>query len=170
MSEIKDKKKKTKKSTKGSKLQEQLDALNQELGQMKEKYLRLLAEFENFRKRSAKENLELRRAAAEDVMHKLLSVLDDFDRAKKLSDDESSSENFTEGVELVYNKLHNALQQMGLEKVEPTGEHFDPEHHDAITRIPVEEEDKKGKIVDTIEKGYKLNEKVLRHPKVIVGH
>ncbi len=170
MAEKKEKKKTTKRSTKSSKVQQELQAAKDELQELKEKYIRLMAEFDNFRKRSAKEALELRKTAAGEVLSKLLAVLDDFDRAKKLSDDEQSPESFTEGVELVYNKLHAILQQLGLEHVEPTGTLFDPEEHEAVTRIPVQDEEQKGKVVDTIEKGYKLHEKVLRHPKVVVGH
>ncbi len=170
MAETKNKKKRSKKDPAMDKMKKELDLLKEELQEMQAKYLRLMAEFENFRKRSVKEAMELRKTAAENVMSKLLSVLDDFDRAKKLSDDENSPESFTEGVELVYNKLRNILKQLGLEHVEPTGEEFNPEHHEAVTRIPVEKEEHKGKVIDTIEKGYKLNEKVIRHPKVVVGH
>jgi len=171
MTEKKDKKRKSvKKDSKETKLRKELQSAKEEVQQLREKYLRLMAEFDNFRKRSAKEILILKRTAAEEVLSKLLGVIDDFDRAKQLSDDEKSSENFTEGVELVYNKLKNTLQQLGLEHLEPTGDTFNPEEHEAITRIPVQDEEQKGKVVDTIEKGYKLHEKVLRHPKVVVGH
>jgi molecular chaperone GrpE len=99
----------------------------------------------------------------------LLPVLDDFDRAKKNADDENSAETFSEGVSLVYQKLYNILKQKGLEPMETNGQPFDPELHDAITEIPAPTDDMKGKVVDTVEKGYMLNDKIIRHAKVVVG-
>lgn len=150
-------------------LQEELNEAKQEVVEIKDKYLRLLAEFENFKKRSFKEKLENIKSAAQDTVSAILPVLDDFDRAKKTADDESSSEQFSEGVTLVYQKLHNKLEQIGLEAMESTGEIFDAELHEAITEIPAPTEEMKGKVVDTIEKGYLLKDKIIRHAKVIVG-
>lgn len=154
---------------KDNKLEQEIEELKKELEETKDKHLRLFAEFENFKKRNIRERLELMNTAAQDTITKILPVLDDFDRAKKSSDDETSPEKFSEGVELVYNKLYSILYAKGLEAMESTGELFDPELHEAITEIPVEEEKQKGRIIDTVEKGYKLNDKIIRFAKVVVG-
>ncbi|MBK8502362.1 MAG: nucleotide exchange factor GrpE [Saprospiraceae bacterium] len=140
-----------------------------ELAELKDKYLRLFAEFDNYKKRTARERLDLIRTAAEDLVTKLLPVLDDFDRAKKNADDSSSSETFSEGVALVYQKLHHVLESKGLEAMDTEEKEFDPELHEAITKIPAPEAKLKGKIIDHIEKGYYLNDKIIRHAKVIIG-
>ncbi len=147
----------------------ELEEKKQELGELKDKYLRLQAEFDNFRKRSMKEKLEFMVTAAQDTMTVLLPVLDDFDRAKKNAEDENSAEPFSEGVMLVYDKLHKNLAQKGLKAMESTGEEFDPELHEAITEIPAPNEEMKGKVMDTVEKGYFLKDKIIRHAKVVVG-
>lgn len=147
----------------------ELEKLKQEHGELKDKFLRLYAEFENYKKRTLKEKLELMKTAAQDTMAALLPVLDDFDRAKKTADDESTDETFSDGVNLVYSKLYSVLKSKGLEPMESTGEPFDPELHDAITEIPAPSEDLKGKVVDTIEKGYMLKDKIIRHAKVVTG-
>jgi len=147
----------------------ELEEKKQELGELKDKYLRLQAEFDNFRKRTMKEKLEFMVTAAQDTMTVLLPVLDDFDRAKKNAEDENSAEPFSEGVMLVYNKLHKNLEQKGLKVMESTGEDFDPELHEAITEIPAPSEEMKGKVMDTVEKGYFLKDKIIRHAKVVVG-
>ncbi len=164
-----EKKKSGRKSRKDNKLQKQLDEKEIELAEMKDKYLRLFAEFDNFKKRSIKEKLELMKTAAQETMKDLLPVLDDFERAKKSAEDESSTEPFSEGVYLVYNKLTNTLKNKGLEQMETTGEVFNSEFHEAITKIPAPSEEMKGKIIDTITAGYKLNDKIIRHAKVVVG-
>lgn len=143
--------------------------LEANLAEAKDKHLRLFAEFENFRKRSSKEKLELRKTAAADTLLAILPVLDDFDRAKKSADSEDSEEKFSEGVVLVYDKLYKTLDGLGLEQMESTNEPFDPEIHEAITEIPAPTEELKGKVIDTIEKGYKLNDKIIRYAKVVVG-
>lgn len=152
-----------------SKLKKELEDKTQELAELKDKYLRLFAEFDNFKKRTVKEKLELMSTASQDIMAHLLPVLDDFDRAKQSADDENTQEVFSEGVSLVYEKLYSLLKSKGLESMKTTGEVFDPELHDAITEIPAPVEDMKGKIVDTVEKGYKLRDKIIRHAKVVVG-
>ena len=144
----------------------QLEKQNAEL---KDKYLRLYAEFDNFKRRTVKEKLDLMRTAAQDTMTALLPVLDDFDRAKKNAEDDKTTEVFTEGIQLVYQKLYSVLSQKGLEPMESTGESFDPELHEAVTEIPAPSEDMKGKVIDTIEKGYKLGDKIIRHAKVVTG-
>ena len=154
---------------KGEKTALELEEKNQELGELKDKYLRLQAEFDNFRKRTMKEKLEFMVTAAQDTMTVLLPVLDDFDRAKKNAEDENSTEPFSEGVMLVYNKLHKNLEQKGLKAMESTGKDFDPELHEAITEIPAPNEEMKGKVMDTVEKGYFLKDKIIRHAKVVVG-
>ncbi len=147
----------------------ELDQLTNELNEAKDKHLRLYAEFENFKKRTVKEKLELMRNAAQDTISKLLPVMDDFDRAKLSAEDEGSEEKFSEGVTLVYNKLHSTLSNMGVTAMESTGEVFDPELHEAVTEIAVPDESMKGKIVDTVLTGYYLNDKIIRHAKVVVG-
>jgi len=159
--------KKTKK--KGKKAALELEEKNQELGELKDKYLRLQAEFDNFRKRTMKEKLEFMVTAGRDTISVLLPVLDDFDRAKKNAEDENSTEPFSEGVMLVYDKLYKNLEQKGLKAMESTGEEFDPELHEAITEIPAPNEEMKGKVMDTVEKGYFLKDKIIRHAKVVVG-
>jgi len=167
--EVKDKPKKAKKLSKSAQMEQDLEESRIEIAEQKDKFLRLFAEFDNFKKRNVKERLELMRTAAQDTMQALLPVLDDFDRAKQAAEDENSTEPFSEGVMLVYQKLHNTLKQRGLEEMVSTGEVFDPEFHQSITEIPASSDDMKGKVMDTIEKGYLLKEKIIRHAKVVVG-
>lgn len=148
---------------------EKIEELTSEVGELKDKYLRLLAEFENYKKRTVREKLDLMGTAAQDTLSSLLPVLDDFDRAKSIADDDSKDEVFSDGVQIVYNKLFGQLGTHGLTKMESTGETFDPELHEAITEIPAPTEDLKGKVIDTIETGYYLKDKIIRHAKVVVG-
>lgn len=141
----------------------ELAKLQQQNEELKDKYIRLVAEFENFKKRTFKEKLDMMRNAAQDTMSALLPVLDDFDRAS------NSPEGLSDGVILIHNKLKGLLEQKGLKPMESTGNVFDPELHEAVTEIPAPSEDLKGKVVDTIEKGYSLNDKIIRHAKVVVG-
>lgn len=138
------------------------NALQSQVSELKDKHLRLLAEFENYKKRTVRERLDLLSTASKDVILALLPVLDDFDRAKKSAD-------FSEGVNLVYNRLSSTLQSLGLKEMESNGQPFDPELHEAITEIPAPTEELKGKVIDTVEKGYLLNDKIIRHAKVVVG-
>ncbi len=145
------------------------EQLKQDVAQEKDKFLRLFAEFENYKKRTSKERVELFRTANEELMTVLLPILDDFDRGlneiKKADDKE-----LLKGMELIKNKLYNSLTQKGLSHIEvKNGETFDVELHEAITQIPAPSEDLKGKIIDVVEQGYKLGDKVIRYPKVIVG-
>lgn len=158
-----------KNSKKEKALQEKIDEMTIENGELKDKYLRLMAEFENFRKRNVRESLERMKTASQDIMSALLPVLDDFDRAKKSAEDENTEEVFSEGISLLYQKLNGLVKSKGLEKFDSTGEVFDAELHEAITEIPVTDDAMKGKVVDTIEAGYTLNEKIIRHAKVVVG-
>ncbi len=143
-------------------------AMEDKVAELNDKYLRLFAEFDNFKKRTATERIELVKTASKDIMAALLPVLDDFDRAKKASENESSGEVFTEGVTLVYNKLQSVLKNKGLESMESDGEAFNAEFHEAITEIPAGDA-MKGKVIDTVEKGYFLNQKIIRYAKVVVG-
>lgn len=140
-----------------------------QIAELKDKYLRLAAEFENYKRRTVKEKLNMMGTANRDTLSALLPVLDDFDRAKKNAEDENSAEPFSEGVMMVYNKLFNTLQQKGMKPMESNGEEFDPELHEAITEIPAPSEDMKGKVIDTVEKGYYLKDAILRYAKVVVG-
>lgn len=146
-----------------------LASLEKQRDELKDKYLRLFAEFDNYKKRTIKERIDYMKTAAQDTIVALLPVLDDFERAKKNADDENSTEVFSEGVNLVYQKLFSILQQKGLEPMESNGEAFDPEFHEALTEVPAPSEEMKGKIIDTVERGYKLKDKIIRHAKVVVG-
>lgn len=149
-----------------SKLSE-TERLQKELGEMKDKYLRIFAEFDNYRKRTIKERQEIIKLAAKDSLGAMLPAVDDFSRAIRLAND--SEEKIPEGVILIYNKLFKALEQQGIKEMETTGQDFDPELHEALTKIPAPSEELKGKIIDTIEKGYYLNDKIIRYAKVVVG-
>ncbi|GLB53858.1 protein GrpE [Neptunitalea chrysea] len=145
------------------------EKLQIELDKEKDKFLRLFAEFENYKRRTAKERIDNMKTANKEVMLVMLPVLDDFDRAL-VEIAKSEDKEVLKGVELIHGKFKNTLQQKGLELMEViAGTTFDAEIHDAITQIPAPTEDLKGKIVDVIEKGYKLGDKVIRHPKVVVG-
>ena len=142
----------------------------QELADQKDKYLRLLADFENFRRRTAKEKIEFLEQANAKLILELLPVLDDFERAaKSMEAPETSIESVKNGITLVYGKFLKSLERQGLMPIHSNGEVFDVEKHEAITQIPAPTEDMKGKIVDTVEKGYTLGEKVVRFAKVVIG-
>lgn len=146
------------------------EKLKEELGKEKDKFLRLFAEFENYKKRTSKERMELFKTAGQEVIVSLLPVMDDFERALKEISKSEDKELF-KGVELIQNKLKETLKTKGLQEVEAkTGDAFDAEIHDAITQIPAPSKKLKGKIVDVIEKGFKLGDKIIRHPKVVVGN
>ena len=148
-------------------VEEQLQA---EVKQEKDKFLRLFAEFENYKKRTSRERIELFATASEDVMKTLLPVLDDFERALSHIEDDKEAEELRKGVLLIYQKLVNTLDQKGLKAiVVEKGEVFNADNHEAITQIPAPTDDLKGKIIDVVEKGYKLGEKVIRFPKVVIG-
>lgn len=149
--------------------EESAEELKAEIAELKDKYIRMVAEFDTYRRRMMKEKLELINTAAKDTMTALLPVLDDFDRAKKSADQEDSTEQFSEGVTLVYHKLYSVLRQRGLEPVETHEQPFDPEWHEAVAEIPAPSEEMKGKILDTIAKGYTLGSKIIRYAKVVIG-
>lgn len=152
-----------------SKADEKLQDLGEKLDELNDKYLRLFSEFDNFRKRTQKEKLELFKTASEDVMIAMLPVLDDFERALKVAEDKEVEATHMEGIELIYNKLKKTLEQKGLQCLDSQGADFDTDYHEAITNIPAPSPELKGKVVDVIEKGYKLNDKVIRFAKVVVG-
>ena len=146
-----------------------VDMLKQELALANDKYLRLYAEFDNFRRRTIKEREEARKMEGKDLIVSLLPVLDDFERALRSMENATDVAPVKEGVELIQNKLRNTLTQKGLKVMESVGNPFDPELHEAITNIPAPTEEWKSKVIDEMEKGYFLNDKVVRFAKVIVG-
>ncbi|KOY52542.1 nucleotide exchange factor GrpE [Polaribacter dokdonensis] len=136
----------------------------------KDKFLRLFAEFENYKKRTSRERIELFKTAGQELMTSLLPIVDDFERALTHIEDDKEAEELRKGVLLIYNKFYNTLEQKGLSKIETkAGDTFDAEIHEAITQIPAPSDDMKGKIIDCVEKGYKLGDKVIRYPKVVIG-
>ena len=149
--------------------EEELDKLREEVQTQKDKYLRLFAEFDNFRKRSARENLELRQTAGKEVIISLLDVLDDCDRAEKQLQAADNIDQVKEGIQLVFSKLRSILQAKGLKAMQSINTDFDVEKHEAITEIPVQDPSLKGKVIDEVQKGYYLNDKIIRFAKVVVG-
>jgi len=147
----------------------ELGKIKAELEESKDRYLRKVAEFENFKRRNAKERLELIQTAGKDVIIDLLEVLDDCDRAQKQIESSNDIKEIKEGVMLVFNKLRNTLQARGVKAMETINKEFNPDLHEAITEIPAPSEELKEKIVDEVIKGYYLNDKIIRHAKVVVG-
>lgn len=145
------------------------EKLKDELAQANDKYLRLYAEFDNFRRRTIKEREEARKTEGKDVIVALLPVLDDFERAQRAMDKATEVAPVKEGVTLIQNKLKNILGQKGLKEMTSIGNAFDADLHEAITNIPAPTDDLKGKVMDEMEKGYTLNDKVIRFAKVVVG-
>ena len=166
----KSKKSTAKKKIKQDDLQVKIDELTSSVEKEKDQFLRLFAEFENYKKRTSKERLELFKTASQEVVTALLPVLDDFERA--IADIKKSDRNDQLlGIELIYNKLSDTLQNQGLTKMEVNkGDGFDAELHEAITQIPAPEEKLKGKVIDVVGTGYKLGEKIIRYPNVVVGN
>ena len=147
----------------------ELDKLKEEHAALNDKFLRLYSDFENYRKRTSRERLELLKTASEEVILALLPVLDDFDRAMRTLENAAEGDPVAEGVRLIYAKLNRILAQKGLQPTEAMGKPFDTDFHEAITHVPAPTEDLKGKVVDVTEKGYMLNDKVIRYAKVVVG-
>jgi molecular chaperone GrpE len=145
------------------------EKLKEELEEMKDKFLRKSAEFDNYRRRSAKEMRDLIQTAGKDVIVDLLDVLDDCDRAQRQLETSTDVKEARDGVILIFNKFRNLLQARGLKAMETYKQEFNPDLHDAVTEIPAPSEDLKGKVVDEISKGYYLNDKIIRHAKVVVG-
>jgi molecular chaperone GrpE len=147
----------------------ELDLLKAELAEQKEKFIRLYAEFDNFKRRNAKERVELIQTAGREVIQAMLEVVDDCDRAEKQMQKTDDLVQIKGGIQLVFSKLRNTLQAKGLKEMKSIGEEFNPDFHEAITEIPTPDENMKGKVVDEVEKGYTLNEKIIRFAKVVVG-
>jgi molecular chaperone GrpE len=145
------------------------DKLKEELQQQKDKYLRLIAEFDNVKKRNARERIDLIQTAGKEIITSLLDVLDDADRAEKQLQTSDDIMQIREGVQLVFNKLRAILQSKGLKAMESINTDFNVEKHDAITEIPAPSDELKGKVVDELQKGYYLNDKIIRHATVVVG-
>ena len=147
----------------------ELEQLKAELAEANDKYLRKVAEFENYKRRTAKERIELMQTAGRDVITDLLDVLDDCDRAQKQLENTTDVAIQKEGVMLVFNKLRNSMQSKGLKAMQTVHTEFDADLHEAITEIPAPSEDLTGKVIDEVIKGYYLNDKIIRHAKVVVG-
>ncbi|MEZ5036395.1 MAG: nucleotide exchange factor GrpE [Chitinophagales bacterium] len=147
----------------------ELEQLQQELNEQKDKYLRLFAEFDNFKKRSAKEKRDFTLVAAQDIMKELLAVIDDYKRANKSFSQDGNKENFADGLQLIFDKFNKILASKGLKEMESIGTDFDFGKHEAIAEIPAPTEELKGKVIDEVEAGYLLNSVIIRYAKVVVG-
>jgi len=146
------------------------EQLQNELATEKDKFMRLFAEFQNYKKRTTRERIELFKTASQDVMTSMLPILDDFERALTHIEEDKEAEELRKGVLLIYNKLINTLEQKGLSKIDVNqGDDFNADDHEAVTQIPAPSDDLKGKIIDVVERGYKLGDKVIRFPKVVIG-
>jgi molecular chaperone GrpE len=148
---------------------DELSKLKSEIEELKDKYLRLYSDFDNYKRRTTKERIDLFKMAGQDVLKSLIPVMDDFERAEKAFETSTDAASLAEGVKLVSSKLRSTLEQQGLKSYSSIGENFDADLHEAITKIPAPSNDLKGKIVDEVEKGYKLQDKVIRFAKVIIG-
>ncbi len=157
-------------NTENEPVESENDLLKAEVEKERNNFLRLFAEFENYKKRTSKERIELFSTANKELMTVLLPILDDFERGLK-EIEKSSDEALMQGMQLIYNKFKNTLSQKGLKEMEvKQGDTFDAEIHEAITQIPAPSKKLKGKIIDTVEKGYKLGETIIRYPKVVLGN
>ena len=148
---------------------EKMEQLAKELETMKDQYLRLAAEYDNYRKRTMKEKAELIKNGGEKTISAILPILDDLERALNISETSDDVKAMREGIELIYNKFLKVLNQEGLQKIETDGKDFDTDYHEAIALVPAPSEEQKGKILDCVQTGYKLNDKVIRHAKVVVA-
>lgn len=163
------KEKSSKKAGKKEKKLSKAEEFEQKYNNINDKYLRLTAEFDNFRKRSLKEKMELVKSAGEDILINILPVMDNFERAMSSMGDESKNNAVKEGIEIIYNNFKEFLSQRGIKEIEAIGNDFDTDLHEAITKIPAPSEEQKGKVIDVIEKGYELHGKVIRFAKVVIG-
>lgn len=152
-----------------ARLQEELTAAREEIEKEKKEYLFLMADMENLRKRTLREKADLLKNASERVLQGILPIVDDFERSLAAASSSTDAEAIRQGVEMIYNKLVKFLESQGVKAMDTDGQPFDPDFHEAIATIPAPSDDLKGKIVDTTQKGYMLNDKVLRHAKVAVG-
>jgi len=163
------KEKKAKKKTKQEEADEKLEEMGVKLQEMSDKYMRLSAEFDNYRKRTLKEKMDLMKSAGEKIFLDILPVMDNFERAIKAMETAKEVEPVVEGVNLIYVKFAEFLKQNGLEAIVTENADFDVDLHEAITKMPAPTEELRGKIIDCVEKGYKMNDKVVRYAKVVVG-
>jgi molecular chaperone GrpE len=161
--------KKDAKKEKIEELEKKVAELENQIGKEKDDYIRLMAEFDNYRRRTSQEKLELVSMASTDTIKGLLPVLDDCERAMKVLQESNDSDAAKEGTELIYGKLMSYLKSKGLAVIEAAGQSFDTDLHEAVAQFPVQEEDKKGKVFDVVQTGYTLNGKVIRFAKVVVG-
>ena len=153
----------------GNDSEKKIIELKAKADEINDKYLRLYSEFDNFRKRTAKEKIELMQSAGEDVFKSILPLLDDFERAIKSNTETTDIKAVNDGVNLIYNKFKSTLNQKGLTEMNAVGETFDADIHEAITNVPAPSEELKGKVVEELEKGYSLNGKIIRFAKVVIG-
>ncbi len=160
---------KPKRKSRKLKAEKKLEEVTEEYNTLNDKYLRLYSEFDNYRRRTNKERLDILKSASQEVVTDLLPVLDDFDRAQKAMEEQGVDEETKKGIELIHNKFLGILTQKGLEPMNSIGKEFDTDYHEAITNIPAPSEEMTGKVVDVIEKGYLLNGKIIRFAKVVVG-
>ena len=167
--EKKESKKEKKEKEKIEALEKEVKALNEKVSKEKDDYLRLMAEFDNFRRRTSQEKLELVKVAAEDTIKGLLPILDDCERAMSVLKESEDTNAAKEGTELIYNKLTGYLKSKGLSAIEAKGTEFDTDMHEAVAQFPVEDDAMKGKVFDVVQTGYTLNGKVIRFAKVVVG-
>lgn len=151
------------------KLEKELEEAKKTIEEQKDKYLRLSAEFDNYRKRTMKEKTELIKNGGEKAISAILPILDDLERALQNMQKADNVQSMYEGLDLIFQKFHKVLAQEGLQKMEPVGETFDTDYHEAIALVPAPDEAQKGKVLDCVQTGYKLNDKVIRHAKVVVA-
>ena len=147
----------------------QIGQMQQQYNELNDSYLRLHADFDNFRKRTLKEKADIIRSGGERVLSDIIPLVDDFERALKALNEDEEKDSILEGIDLIYQKFISFLEQHGVREIESIGQPFDPDKFEAVTTIPVEDKSQKGKVIDCIQKGYMLNDKVIRFPKVIVG-
>ena len=150
-------------------IQDELKDCTDKNAELHDKYLRLSAEFDNYRKRTHREKAELIKTASDDLLKKIIPVVDDFERGLAAVNNSGDLEAIKQGMNLIYVRFREFLQQQGIREIESINQDFDADFHDAVTKIPVDDEKLKGKVVDVIEKGYFLHDKVIRYPKVVIG-
>lgn len=151
------------------KLQEELKVSSEKVNELQDKYLRLSAEFDNYRKRTMKEKSEMIKTASEELLKKIIPVVDDFERGLSVLDTAKDLDAVKQGMNLIYSRFNEFLSQNGIREIESLNREFTTDLHEAVTKIPAPEENLKGKVVEVIEKGYYLHDKVIRYPKVVVG-
>lgn len=163
------KKKKKKTDSESEKLKQEIEKLTEKYNELNDKYMRLAAEFDNYKKRTLKEKTDLLKFGGESVITQLINILDDFERAQSSIKESSDLESIKQGIELINNKFYEFLKQQGVKEIEAKNNDFNTDYHEAITRFPAPSEEMKGKVIDVIQKGYLLHDKVIRFAKVVVG-